>query len=43
MRTVAELNNRIALLESRQPNKENHKIVRKLQRQVRRLEAKESK
>lgn len=43
MRTVAELNNRIALLESRQPNKENYKIVRKLQRQVRRLEAKESK
>lgn len=40
MKSIAELVNRIALLESRQPNKENHKIVRKLQRQVRRLEAK---
>lgn len=29
--------NRIALLESRQPAKENHKIVSKLKRQLRKM------
>lgn len=38
MRTVLAIKNRIALLESRQPSKENHAIVRKLKRLLRKMQ-----
>lgn len=37
MKTKQELEIRIAILKSRQPAKENHKIVRKLERQLRKI------
>ena len=37
MRTKQTLENRIAILKSRQPAKENHNIVKKLERQFRKL------
>lgn len=37
MKTKQALQNRIAILKSRQPVKENHNIVRKLERQLRNL------
>ena len=37
MRTKQTSENRIALLKSRQPAKENHNIVKKLERQFRKL------
>lgn len=37
MKTELELKNRIALLESRQPSKENQNIVRKIKRQLRKI------
>lgn len=38
MKTMQEIKNRISLLESRQPAKENHKIVKKLRRQLRKMQ-----
>ena len=38
MRTVLAIKNRIALLESRQPAKENQSIVRKLKRILRKMQ-----
>ena len=38
MKTKQEIINRIALLESRQPAKENHKIVKKLKRQLKNMQ-----
>ena len=37
MKTKQTVENRIALLKSRQPAKENHNIVKKLERQLRKL------
>lgn len=37
---IIKLKNRISLLETRQPMKDNYKIVNKLKRQVRNLENK---
>lgn len=37
MKTKQTLKNRITLLKSRQPAKENHNIVKKLERQLRKL------
>lgn len=37
MRSKLSILNRIALLESRQPGKENHKIVNKLKRQLKKF------
>lgn len=37
MKTKLAIENRICLLESRQPAKENHNIVRKLKRQLRKI------
>lgn len=37
MRTKLAITNRIALLKSRQPAKENHKIVSKLERKLRKM------
>lgn len=38
MRTKLAIMNRISLLESRQPTKENHNIVKKLKRQLRKMQ-----
>ena len=38
MRTKKLIENRISLLKSRQPAKENHNIVRKLKRQLRKMQ-----
>ena len=38
MRSKLAIMNRIALLESRQPAKENQRIVRKLKRQLRKMQ-----
>ena len=38
MRSKLAIKNRIALLESRQPAKENHAIVKKLKRQLRKMQ-----
>lgn len=37
MKTKLEIMNRIALLESRQPGKENYNIVKKLKRLLRKM------
>ena len=38
MKTKLEIMNRISLLESRQPAKENHNIVKKLKRLLRKIQ-----
>ena len=38
MKTKLEIMNRISLLKSRQPAKENHNIVNKLKRQLRKMQ-----
>ena len=40
MRTELSIMNRISILESRQPNKENQNIVKKLKRQLKKVQLK---